>query len=508
MELPRTMNISARINVDNRELGLVVLLSALAGLVGYSVVWSAETTVKVFVVLLATAISGTLGVTRPGPVLYAVVGLTMLVPAGPAAQAVISANISGATLTPTIAFVPLLIILYFAAPKVRNVWVFAISILSASVCLSLLVAFFERNYVWECLRTLVGLSPLVVFYLGGRIVQERNEAVYIGKGFIAGTVCFGIAILLVSVLHIASIEAALRDYWHGEFRPYFHNNYFMAAAAGVMATWAFVRRSQRSVALLALVVLAAASYLTVSRQVIVFLALCVLASPFIAATVRAQPTQVSDLNRSVNKVLKPIAYIAIGLLLFTAVSMVQAGSESSGPDSVLGRFETGGRGIEGLPAVKGRLESYDIAMEQVVASLPFGAGAGALFENPWANPSYNAARYYKRQPYVDNAYLTIAFKLGVLGLIGFTFLIGKIFSIYQDVIRALRKIDRRDEGLTVLLLYLFSAPIMLVLTLFQSVLVTSAIVIPFALLANAAVVVARGVDDEPRQGEIRTLRGS
>jgi len=244
------------------------------------------------------------------------------------------------------------------------------------------------------------------------------------RGLLIGATVFAVVLFLVVVLPVFSggLEARALVYDWGRLRLQFSNSIFLIPALAYLATRLTVRPSWRDAGWLTLLFLAVV--LSVTRMsILAGLATVGLAFVWAAWTHRRSigivPTVVRGAGLALLVVLASV--VAVGSIVAgarfedsLATAGEEPGSDASGDvvDRIL--FQDPNSSIGAIE--RGRFATYRSALDVIRTSPILGSGLGTLvaidFTFGGSRPSTPGM-----QPGVDDAYLTVAMKTGVIGLL-------------------------------------------------------------------------------------------
>lgn len=355
-------------------------------------------------------------------------------------------------------------------------------ILTAAVLVAVLRGIIDANPSLEITRGLLLLVPIASFGLGERAIGTRRDALAVGKALTIGIVTFSAIICLLGVIAIPRISSEITTYWQGHARLYFHNSYLLPLGGGALSAAYVGRMRRRPLLLLGIALIAMAAILSVTRQVVAL----TIAALVIGALVGASRPGSHD------RPIRILAVVfAITALAFVAVAYVGTLSQTTNSESPGTRLATRFIGlVENTDATAGgdtgRYESTRLAWRQDKSALPLGGGLGMLFQNPWSTKTYNNSHYFHQQPYVDSLPLAVLGKLGIIGFAAYLLLFWRMGQISHDCFRILRVPSRSRDSDLVLLLGMFATPTLAVLSLFQSFMMNSAILVAIGLLYASA----------------------
>lgn len=246
------------------------------------------------------------------------------------------------------------------------------------------------------------------------------------RAMLIGITLFAVLILVTALL--PRFEGALKDHVYtydgGLLRLQFGNSMLLVPAVAY-ALWRALQRFS-PLAIGWLVLLFGAQLLSLTRMSIFVTGLVVIG--VLAAHVWQQPQ--GRRHRALRSSLA--AVLVLSLSLVAAVGLSELGSRGSGasgrvPVNPLERITFQGEGsdfgaVVGSIASGGRFATYGNAFAVIGESPVAGGGLGQMVEVRFA---YNVsrARDVGLQPGVDNAYLTVAIKAGLLGVVTFAALL-------------------------------------------------------------------------------------
>lgn len=264
---------------------------------------------------------------------------------------------------------------------------------------------------------------LYVAAIVAALVGAPRRAVIL-RGLLLGVTVLAVGTALVVVL--PTVPEGLKDqaltYDRGTLRMQFGNSVFLVPAIAWL-TAVVVRRPRPGVGLW-LAVLVVAITLTVTRTtLIVTLGLIAFTC---AWGVVSRPRRIGA-----TALAGAVAGVAIvlGLALVTVGQpatkpTAQGGAQPEQPlDRITFQSEASSIATTFDPSESGRMTSYRNAIALVRQTPILGGGLGSTVEVPFAYNS-NRASTVGRQPGVDDAYLTVAMKAGLIGVIVFIALFG------------------------------------------------------------------------------------
>jgi len=303
---------------------------------------------------------------------------------------------------------------------------------------------------------LVGLVAMVVGILGDNAIRDvlrdvRWWALYGGgllalvtgvtasavvRALLLGTTIFAVLVVCVAVLPAFEDALKLRalEFDRGLLRMQFGNSTLLLAtlAASTVAT---IRRPTRS-RWAWVVLIATAIGLSLTRAfIVVAIGVMVVAAIATLLDDRSRP------GRAMRPVATGLPAIAFGLGIILAVAMATFATSVTGftvspslngpPSSTivgskedpLGRLllQSGESGIQLLSG--GRFQTYRRAVEVIAADPVIGSGLGALVvaEYTFGGEEFDTPG---KLPNVDNAWLTVGMKAGLLGIVTFGLMLG------------------------------------------------------------------------------------
>lgn len=251
-----------------------------------------------------------------------------------------------------------------------------------------------------------------------------------------GAIAFaGVAILAVALpVFDGGLKEQALVYDRGTLRMQFGNTVFLLPAIA-RAVDALIARPRPAV-VVALATLVIALMLSLTRTtVLVTLGMCLLT---IAFGVLASRVSVASRVRATGLTFATLAVaVVIGVTLsqlatVTARSQVMGAQGGSTQTPSLGSgespldritFQSDASDVETtIAAANGRMTTYRNAFAVITRSPVLGAGMGSLVDVPFAYSDERAHTALK-QPGVDNAYLTVGLKAGVVGILTFGILL-------------------------------------------------------------------------------------
>jgi hypothetical protein len=383
------------------------------------------------------------------------------------------------------AIVALLLLIIVSIQRPRGTakpWAAFLWALVAASTVALAVGEVKGNIPYEYGRSYVGFIPLLAFPFAAWGIPETIQARAVAKWIIVGTAIYAIFICVLANHNISDWNTVIKDYWRGETRLYFHNSFLLPVIAGVSSSLAVGGRHRAPLWWLVTALMLGASVYSVTRQIIALTALFIIFGCLLGAV--SSPIG----KRAIRSyVLALVTLLVIGCGYFYLASAETASiSQGSFSSRLAARIvNTTNQSTHGA-GTQGRLESISLAWHQAEESFPLGDGLGALFANPFATFFPNT-RYYDKQPIVDSLLPTLLVKLGLLGVLAFSILFWKMYQIWRRSLRVIRQRDgliaSRDS---VLLLAIFTIPAIAFLSIGQTFIGYSEIMIAFALILVAA----------------------
>jgi hypothetical protein len=303
---------------------------------------------------------------------------------------------------------------------------------------------------------LVGLVAMVIGIVGDNAIRDvlrdaRWWALYGGgllalltgvtasavvRALLTGTTIF--AAVVIAVAALPGFEDALKvralEFDRGLLRMQFGNSIMLLAALAA-STVATIRRPTRS-RWAWVVLIATAIGLSLTRTfILVAIGVLVLATIATILDDRSPP------RRIVRPVARGLPAIAVGLGIVLAVALATFATSVTGftvslslngpPSSSIGGssedpldrllLQSGASGIESLGG--GRFQTYRRAIEVIAESPIVGSGLGALVvaEYTFGGEEFDTPG---KLPIVDDAWLTVGMKAGLIGIVAFGIMIG------------------------------------------------------------------------------------
>ena len=279
------------------------------------------------------------------------------------------------------------------------------------------------------------------------------------RGIVLGACGFSVVLLLVATVPLA--DGSLRDraltYDWNRLRLQFSNSVFLIPAAAYFAA-AWLQRG-RAHALAGLTLVLSAVVLSVTRMSVLAVAGAVALTAILAAAVLWRQGRVASLAVRLSLML---GSVSLGVAL--AIATIQVGSPepvvpAAGPvdpgedpgsdsatDEAIGRllFQDPSSDIAAING--GRFRTYADAVALIRRAPMVGDGLGTLtpveFTFGGASPSTPGF-----QPGVDNAYLTVALKAGIVGMVVFALLMLLPLWIPLNALWGNSRVLRRDRAM-------------------------------------------------------------
>jgi hypothetical protein len=252
---------------------------------------------------------------------------------------------------------------------------------------------------------LVAFLPLAFW------TQARRQTLL--RGFLAGTTVYAALIVATAVLPPYDGGLKAREYDAGLLRLQFNNAPFVLAAAAWVAHDLVRRPTIRCGAWFAL--LAAAVLVSLTRaSLLAFVAVLavvvvVAAAAMLGATLRVRVRRAA----AIATLLAALALPGVATLALTA-SPPEAGPAAAVHPFERLLFRDPTAAVESI--ARGRGTAYAEAARLIAGRPLVGQGMGALIDVDWSPPGSRPATPGK-QPGVDNAWLTVAVKAGLVGAV-------------------------------------------------------------------------------------------
>ena len=239
------------------------------------------------------------------------------------------------------------------------------------------------------------------------------------RGLIVGATTFALVVVVVTIL--PAFEDGLKyralNYDLPALRMQFGNSAFLIAA-GCYVGWRWFQRPSWATSAWLLLIFAAVG-LTLTR---VLIALAV--GSLVLGIAWWSGGGRSHLRRAASAVGLAVAGLALGTLLNVLHPVVGMLVGIDDPGDSRGIFERltfgGGTGADAIAS--GRFETYAEAISRIRTSPVLGLGMGSLIDVDY---EFGGAEYATpgKLPNVDNAYLTVGLKAGVVGVLAFAALL-------------------------------------------------------------------------------------
>jgi hypothetical protein len=259
---------------------------------------------------------------------------------------------------------------------------------------------------------------LYVAAIGGAITlgYERQPIV---RGLLLGATLLAAGSIAASLLPAfdGGLKAQALTYDRGTLRMQFGNSVFLVPAIAWVAVYTFRSPTLRSIAWLTLLVVGITITLTrtsllVTGAVILLIVLLRFVAP------RSRPR----LSRLVPVLAAAVVAVPVGLVLAVTGQLGSMSSGPASPEQPIDRitFQSDASSIATtLDATEsGRLITYRNAIALIQEAPVLGAGFGSTVCVPFAY-NINRASTLGMQPGVDDAYLTVGMKAGIVGIVVF-----------------------------------------------------------------------------------------
>lgn len=283
------------------------------------------------------------------------------------------------------------------------------------------VGLLQDNTIWDVVRDLRSFAYYLALPAWMIILRRQENQGPMLRALLFGATLFSALCLL---LVLSPSDFWLRQetvaYWKGTERFYFHNHYVLAASTPVAFYLAVThaRRRARAFYGVATALMLGAIAVSLTRNL--------MASTMGAVALTGLLLFRRELRRHIT--LRPATVLSLclvgGLFYATGGPVIARTSQSprvaARAAPTLQNMESR---LEALAAphkldssFRGRLVTYQGALEDFLDSPVFGRGLGAMAEVPWALANRRSVHAEGYQPSVDNILLTVAFKSGLLGL--------------------------------------------------------------------------------------------
>ena len=325
-------------------------------------------------------------------------------------------------------------------PGVPHAYLAAFTALFAVGLVALAVGLTGHNHLRDVVRD---LRLWVLFAAGILALLSGTSRHAVLRGLLLGATALAVVIVVTAVLPAfnGGIKAQTLVYDRGTLRMQFGNSIFLIPTIGY-AAWRLMLR-WRPLGLGWLVLLVVAVVLSLTRMSILATLGVVILAGLLGLV--GWPTVRRHWRRTVGTlagavVLAAAIGVTLNLIATPSSSTPATGSQSgSAPQTALDRFL--GHDASDVPpplgARSGRVASYLAAYALIQARPAIGSGMGSLIPVAYA---YSSARAYTiaHQPSVDDAYLTMAVKAGVVGVsVLATLLVLPLLSILRSRRRVL-----------------------------------------------------------------------
>jgi O-antigen ligase len=263
----------------------------------------------------------------------------------------------------------------------------------------------------------------VLYAFLGIALLTRAPRASILRGLLLGSTVFAIAAIATTVLpaYAGGLKSAALLYDRGTLRMQFDNTIFLIPAIAFVAWRAFVRRSWFDAPLLALLFVALTLSLTRTSVLVSFGMIALIGAAAIVGPDRTKTRPALLWAGILGFVV--LASFAAGLALDVAgtpaVAAKPGQTVKTGQETPLDRmlFTSPESNLDTTSSSdSGRLTSFRNAIKAIEQSPIVGRGMGSLIPVPFAYNNDRASTYGK-QPGVDNAYLTVGLKAGVIGVL-------------------------------------------------------------------------------------------
>jgi uncharacterized membrane protein YbjE (DUF340 family) len=372
--------------------------------------------------------------------------------------------------------------------------------------MALLVGLWNRNDLWDIGRDMLNMLYFLIAFAAISLMHSREDVLRLLRAICFAAVSFaGLMIISYLLGEEFFVTKPVVEYF-GFRRMYFINCFTYVPAFLYFFIMLRSKRGSfslnRALSLLALVVLVIAAILSYGRMLQFTMVLSILISVFLY-NIAPRETSGMDASPSNTGNKGSEGVMLFGVILFMVVFIIALLFVFVTPIN----FRALGDSYQAWKDIvitqshvilsdwdSGRLLSYRLAWEELnnIRTLLLGDGLGRLFLIPWSD--FRGARIGGYQPGVDNTALTLLGKMGILGVIIFYWLLGRM-------LRTALILASRASTYELKLVGLVLGPTLIswtMLTLTTASLVISEFVIVFGLII-AAIEFARRIYEDERE---------